>query len=117
MSTITLPADTAADTLSQAADAAEDGLFDSNPYQLPTPRLDGTHADKLQLAFTGTIDLDPHDDADLQLIRRLQLDADVTLHVEAAIAGKAFKVKRTEEETTATHTITAKVHTLYRDTP
>lgn len=97
---------------SSAADGAE--LFDSKQFQLPIPKLDGTKADKLELKVTGSIALDPTSEADLALINSLMLDQDVTLHLEAQIAGKAFKVARGEDETTATHVITAKAHTLYR---
>lgn len=88
-------------------------LFDPKPFQLPIPKLDGTKADKLELKITGTIPLDPTSEADLALINSLMLDQDVTLHLEAQIQGKAFKVTRGEDETTATHVITAKAHTLY----
>lgn len=90
----------------------ESELFDPAPFTLPIPTLDGTKADKLHLTFTGTIELDPTSEDDLDLIGRLSLDQDVTLTVEAAVAGKAFKVKRVEDETTATHVVTARVHSL-----
>ncbi|HLE99660.1 MAG TPA: hypothetical protein VI540_07150 [Gaiellaceae bacterium] len=56
------------------------------------------------------------DEDDLKMIEALRLDSDVTLKVEAAIAGKAFKIKRTGDETVATHVIACRVHTLYRET-
>lgn len=90
-------------------------LFDASEYELPVPRVDGTPADAIELAFSGKVVLDPHDEADLALIERLRLDADYTLRVEAAVAGKAMKVKRTEDETVATHVVALRVHTLYRD--
>lgn len=91
------------------------GLFDPEPYTLPVPRVDGTPADAIELTFSGKVVLDSHDEADLALIERLKLDADFTLRVEAAVAGKAMKVRRGEDETVATHVVALRVHTLYRD--
>lgn len=90
-------------------------LFDTSQYELPVPRVDGTAADAIELTFAGKVTLDPHDERDLALIERLRLDADYTLKVEAAVAGKAMKVRRGEDETTATHVVALRVHTLYRD--
>lgn len=91
------------------------GLFDPEPYTLPVPRVDGQAADAIELVFSGKVVLDPQNEDDLALIERLKLDSDYTFTVEAAIAGKAFKIKRTEEETVATHAVTCRVHTLYRE--
>jgi hypothetical protein len=91
------------------------GLFDPDPYTWPVPRVDGTPADAIELVFSGKVVLDPLNEADLALIERLKLDGDATFHIEAAIAGKAMKIKRGEDETTATHAITCRVHTLYRE--
>lgn len=90
-------------------------LFDTSEYELPVPRVDGQPADAIELTFSGKVTLDPHSEGDLALLERLKLDADATMRVEVAIAGKAMKVKRTEEETTATHVVALRVHTLYRD--
>lgn len=97
-----------------ATAAHKAGLFDPEPFTLPVPRVDGTPADAIELTFSGKVTLDPNDEADLALIERLRLDADYTLRVEAAVAGKAMKVKRGEDETVATHVVALRVHTLYR---
>jgi hypothetical protein len=117
MATITLPAETAAETLREATETVlgKAGLFDPEPYTLPVPRADGMAADAISIAFSGSVELDPHDEDDLALIEALRLDSDVTLKVEVAVAGKAMKIKRSEDETVATHVIACRVHTLYRD--
>lgn len=114
--TIVIDIDDAQSIIDGAREAAgRSGLFDPEPYTLPVPRVDGTPADAIELIFSGKVTLDPLDERDLALIERLKLDLDYTLRVEAAVAGKAMKVKRTEEDTVATHGIALRVHTLYRD--
>lgn len=91
------------------------GLFDPEPYDRPVPRVDGTPADGIELVFSGKVVLDPENDDDLALLERLKLDSDATMRVEVAVAGKAMKIRRGEDETTATHGIALRVHTLYRE--
>lgn len=97
-----------------AADGSEHELFDTGPYTRPVPRVDGTTADAIELVFSGKVVLDPNDERDLALLERYLLDQDVTLSVEAQVAGKAMKTKRSEEDTVTTHTVALRVHTLYR---
>lgn len=70
--------------------APEDMIFDASSYDLPIPKLDGHKADRLMLAFGGSIELDRTLEDHLALIESLHLGQSVTLRVEVAVAGKGF---------------------------
>jgi hypothetical protein len=70
--------------------ATDDSIFDASAYDLPIPKLDGHKADKLTLSFGGSLELDRTLEDDLELIERLHLGENVTLTVEAVVAGKGF---------------------------
>jgi hypothetical protein len=81
----------------------EDRLLDDQTMadlQLPIPKLDGQVADKLQLAFGGSVALDRLINDDLALIEGFALGQSVTLTIEATVAGKGFS--HTEKPATET---------------
>lgn len=70
---------------------------------LPIPTADGHKADKLVLAFGGSIELDRTDEDDLELINSLELGGELEFVVEGAIGGKVWsQPARAEDGTTTT---------------
>jgi hypothetical protein len=91
----------------------EDGLFDAEPYSLPIPKLDGHTADRLVLAFGGSVELDRLVDEDLRIIELLLLGRDVRFVVEATVAGKGFShAARRDEEEQVGYTVKLRVHSV-----
>jgi hypothetical protein len=94
-------------------------LFDKSEYEredLALPKVDGEGVDKIGIKFSGTVLLDRGNPADVALIRKMRLGADVTLNVEATCAAKAhkFTTSREGELDAVVLEHAARVHTVYR---
>lgn len=91
-------------------------LFDASKFDLPVPRVDGEKADTIKIKLGGGIEIETTDEAWLHYVDGLKAGQDVSLTVEALVAGKAFTLKRDDEtgELTATYAVTLKAHTIYR---
>ena len=101
-----------ADELEQAsAEAGE--LFDTEPFELPIPKLDGHVADRLVLAFGGSVELDRLIEDDLATLEGLRLGQNVRYTVEATVAGKGFShsTKANEDEQVG-YTVRLRVHSI-----
>lgn len=107
---------TTMDGLAEASRRLSGELFDASAFDLPVPRVDGERADTIKLKLGGGIEIETTDEAWLHYVDGLKAGQDVTLTVEALVAGKAFTLKRDEEtgELTATYAVTLKAHTVYR---
>lgn len=89
----------------------EDGLFDGRLYELP--KLDGHVADRLVLAFGGSVELDRNVQDDLEVIEGLRLGQDVTFTVEATVAGKGFShATKANEDEQVGYTVRLRVHSV-----
>jgi hypothetical protein len=103
-----------------ADDTPPDGqIFDDTDYEredLQLPKVDGEGADKIAIAFNGTVFLDRSDPADVALMRRMKLGQDVTLNVEAKVSAKAHKFTTSKEGELDAVVLqhSARVHTVYR---
>jgi hypothetical protein len=56
--------------------------------QLVVPVFEGQRLDRYRITFAGSLELDPTDPDDLDLINRLKLGEEVTLRVEGAIVSR-----------------------------
>lgn len=92
----------------------QEQAFDAAAYELPIPRLDGHKADKLTLAFSGSIELDRTSEDDLELIESMRLGRDVTLQVTATVARKGFTLSAGKDDAPEQtgYGVGLKVHTL-----
>ena len=102
-----------ADELEQASAEAGGELFDTEPFQLPIPKLDGHVADRLVLAFGGSVELDRLIEDDLATLEKLRLGQTVRYTVEASVAGKGFShsTKANEDEQVG-YTVKLRVHSI-----
>ena len=89
----------------------EDGLFPVEPYTIP--KLDGHVADRLVLAFGGSVELDRLVNDDLELVESFALGRDVRFTVEATVAGKGFShaAKQNGDEQVG-YTVRLRVHSV-----
>lgn len=100
--------------------ARETGLAEApsehSREQLALPAIDGEAPDRIEVSFAGAVRLDRSDPADVALMRRLALGAEVDLRVVGVVATKAGKVAWDEDgfpgETT--HSAKVRITTLYR---
>lgn len=85
------------------------------PEQLALPLIDGKAIDKLRVSVSGSIMLDRHDPADVELFRKLRLGEDVTLQVEAKVGGKltSFTTNKDGDLDAVVGDAKLKVHTVY----
>ncbi len=91
----------------------DDAIFDAQAYDLPIPKLDGHKADRLVLSFGGSLELDRTLESDLGLIERLHLGENVTLSVEAIVAGKGFShATKGEDGEQVGYQVRLRVHSL-----
>jgi hypothetical protein len=88
-----------------------DGLFDPAPYTIP--KLDGHVADKVVLAFGGSVELDRLVEDDLEMLEKLRLGQDATLTIQATVAAKGFthSVNAKEEEQVG-YAVRLRVHSV-----
>ena len=101
-----------ASELEQATTEAGE-LFDPKPFTRPIPKLDGHVADRVVLAFGGSVELDRLVEDDLELVERLRLGQDVTLTIEATVAGKGFShATKADEEEQVGYTVKLRVHSV-----
>ena len=75
--------------------ATDEVIFDASAYDLPIPKIDGIRANKLTVAFGGTLDRTSSDD--LEALGKLEMLEEVTLTVRALVTGKAFNGKDAED--------------------
>ena len=80
-----------------ATTSAETELFDPGPYQLPAPIMDGQRATKARITFAGSIEIDMHDEQDLQLLGGMLLGRAVGMRVTATVAKIGWAVSPTKE--------------------
>jgi len=104
-----------------ATATAEDRLLDDDTMQqlqLPIPKLDGHVADRLALAFGGSVALDRLINDDLAMVESFALGQKVTLTIEATVAGKGFShtekaaTETKDEEEVVTYQVKLKVHSI-----
>ncbi len=105
------PGTTVAQAIQDAAEA--EGLFDGSAY-VAVPEIDGQTADKLVIAFSGSIAYDAADEDGQALFHRLSLGHAVELRVAGVVAAKTgtYKVTARDEEI-VTGKATLKVDTVY----
>lgn len=60
--------------------------------QLVVPIFEGQRLDRYRLAFTGSVELDPTDAGDLQVINDLRLGRQVEVRVSGAVVARPHKV-------------------------
>lgn len=129
--TLVLPGDTPVTLPAGAApltDADEPALapeptgqtqaFDANPFRLEIPAVDGIDAEKITIAFAGSVELDLLDQDDLSLFNSLRLGKELDLRIAGTVTDKASPLK-TDKDGVKTMTRKAKVsvHTLHVLTP
>ena len=86
-------------------------LFDPAPYTIP--KLDGHVADKVVLAFGGSVELDRLVEDDLALVERLRLGQDVEFRVTCTVAGKGFShTTKADDEEQVGYTARLRVHSV-----
>jgi hypothetical protein len=91
----------------------EEAIFDAKAYDLPIPKLDGHKADKLVLAFGGTVELDRTLEDDLAMIEKLHLGEDVEFQITATVAGKGFShATKGEDGETVGYQVRLRVHSV-----
>jgi hypothetical protein len=89
--------------------------FDASTYALDVPNVDGVHAEKIIIAFAGSVELDIHDEKDLAIFNALTLGKEVDLRVAGIVADRPSPLK-TDKETGAQTMIRKTkiaVHTVY----
>lgn len=86
-------------------------LFDPKPYDAPVPKLDGHKADKLKLAFGGSVEVDLMLEGNLEHFKSLRFGQEVELTVTAIVGKKHWAIRTDDEGTeTVTHTVGLSVH-------
>ena len=105
--------------LTDLADPEEEtetnGLFDPDPYTLDRARIDDTPADKLKIAFGGSIELNPDDPDDRELFDHLTLGKPVELRISGHVRARTGTLTEDSEGvTTVKGSAGIKVTTLYR---
>jgi len=104
---------TATEVDPNATDVDVDGLFDKEPYTKPIPKLDGHVADRLGIGFTGTVKLDRLLNDNLEYIEGLRLGQDVTITIEASVAGKGFThTTKANEDEEVGYAVKLRVHSI-----
>lgn len=82
-------------------------------YQLAIPGMDGYRAERLALAFSGSVDLDRTSQDDLDFVNGLKLGREVVLQVTATVTKKGFTLSQGAEGTDcAGYGVGLKVHSL-----
>lgn len=95
------------------AEAGGSELFDTEPYALPIPKLDGHVADRLVLSFGGSVELDRLLNDNLEFIEGLRLGQDVTLTIEASVSAKGFTHStKGEDEEQVGYAVKFRVHSV-----
>jgi hypothetical protein len=79
-------------------DTTSTELFDSTKYELPIPKMDGSRADVLKIAFGGTLELDLANPEDLDLLAYLKLGREITLELDVAVAAKSMKIGKPNDD-------------------
>lgn len=102
-----------------ATEAENEGeLFDKTVYDGPLalPRVDGEDVDRIALRFSGTVFLDRSDEADVALIKSMQLGKELTLMVEGVCAKYigGFTTDREGDLDVILLSRAVKVHSVYR---
>ena len=100
--------------MSSMTAAPQEQAFDTTVYDLPIPKLDGHKADKLTIAFSGSVELDRTNSDDLELIDALTLGRDVEMRVTATVTRKGFTLAAGKEDAPETtgYGVGMKVHSL-----
>lgn len=88
---------------------------DVPPEQLALPMIDGKAIDKIRVSFSGSVMLDRHDPADVELYRKLVLGEDVTIQAECKVGGKltSFTTNKEGDLDSVVGDAKLKVHTVY----
>ena len=83
-------------------------------YQLAIPGMDGYRAERLALAFSGSVDLDRTSEEDLDFVNGLKLGREVELRVTATVTKKGFTLSPGQGEgaESAGYGVGLKVHSL-----
>jgi len=90
-----------------------DGLFDTEPFTRPIPKLDGHVADRLGIGFTGTVKLDRLLEDNLEYIEGLRLGQDVSITIEATVAGKGFShTTKANDDEEVGYSVKLRVHSI-----
>jgi hypothetical protein len=86
-------------------------LFDGTQYD-SRPEIDGYRPDLMKLALSGSIDIDPSDQQQMEWFNNLRLGRLGVLTVTYSVAGKVTRhgVKGEAEEDHIVHQVTLKVH-------
>ncbi len=86
--------------IAEATDKVRRGeLFDGTTYDTPVPRLDGHRADTVKLAFAGAVEIDLHDNHQLDHFRALRLGQEIELHITARVAKNTWAHRIADPET------------------
>jgi hypothetical protein len=93
--------------------------FDASAFTLDIPNVDGVHAEKIVVAFAGSVELDIHDETDLALFNSLTLGREIELRVSGTVADRPSPLKTDKESGAQTMIRKTKiaVHSLYVLTP
>lgn len=88
---------------------------DVPPEQLALPLIDGKAIDKIRVSFSGSVMLDRHAPADVELYRKLVLGESVTIQAEAKVAGKltSFTTNKEGDLDSVVGDAKLKVETVY----
>jgi hypothetical protein len=93
--------------------------FDPTPFTIDVPKVDGIHAEKIVVSFSGSVELDIHDEKDLALFNSLTLGREIELRVSGTVADRISPLKTDKETGAQTMIRKAKiaVDSLYVLTP
>lgn len=80
--------------------------------QMQIPGMDGYRADRISLAFAGSVPLDHLNEVDLEFVERLRLGSPVTLTVQATVAGKGFSHSAKGDDEEVGYQVRLRVHSL-----
>ena len=100
--------------MSMVATTEQEQAFDTEPYTLPIPKLDGHTADKVIIALSGSVELDRHNPTHLEFIETLTLGKDVDLDITATVTRKGFTLQAGKEDSPEStgYGVGLKVHSL-----
>jgi len=73
--------------------APQTRAFDSTPYRLDIPEVDGVDAEKIIIAFAGSVELDISNEGDLALFNGLRLGREIDMRVAGVVADKPSPLK------------------------
>lgn len=67
--------------------------FDSGAFRIDVPEVDGVDADKIVVAFAGSVELDLHNEHHLSFFNSLTLGKDVELRAAGTVSDKLSPLK------------------------